>query len=147
MKFERLHDIYLEGDIEKLQYVSKQESLKLQRDSLNRKIGSLGQASDNYYENAQIVMDLVRNASEILNSSKIERKRQIVNIVFQNLELHGRELRWKYKKPFDSMASYNKDSSWLGMRDSNPRILVPETSALPLGESPMSVLLYQQIVH
>ena len=36
---------------------------------------------------------------------------------------------------------------WLGMRDSNPRILVPETSALPLGESPMNVLLYQQIVH
>ena len=27
--------------------------------------------------------------------------------------------------------------SWLGMRDSNPRMLVPETSALPLGESPM----------
>ena len=26
--------------------------------------------------------------------------------------------------------------SWLGMRDSNPRMLVPETSALPLGESP-----------
>ena len=30
------------------------------------------------------------------------------NIVFQNLELHGRELRWKYKKPFDSMASLQK---------------------------------------
>ena len=27
-------------------------------------------------------------------------------------------------------------SFWLGMRDSNPRMLVPETSALPLGESP-----------
>jgi hypothetical protein len=38
-------------------------------------------------------------------------------------------------------------SLWLGMRDSNPRILVPETSALPLGESPMNVLLHQQIVH
>jgi hypothetical protein len=27
---------------------------------------------------------------------------------------------------------------WLGMRDSNPRILVPETSALPLGQSPIA---------
>ena len=26
---------------------------------------------------------------------------------------------------------------WLGMRDSNPRMLGPEPSALPLGESPM----------
>ncbi len=26
---------------------------------------------------------------------------------------------------------------WLGMRDSNPRMLEPEPSALPLGESPV----------
>jgi hypothetical protein len=64
-------------------------------------------------------MNLVRDASEILKSSKMERKRQIINIVFQNLELHGNQLRWKYKKPFDSMASYTNDSSWLGRRDSN----------------------------
>ena len=25
---------------------------------------------------------------------------------------------------------------WLGWRDSNPRMLVPETSALPLGDTP-----------
>jgi hypothetical protein len=28
-------------------------------------------------------------------------------------------------------------SSWLGWRDSNPRMLVPETSALPLGDTPL----------
>ena len=28
-------------------------------------------------------------------------------------------------------------NSWLGWRDSNPRMLVPETSALPLGDTPM----------
>ena len=28
-------------------------------------------------------------------------------------------------------------STWLGMRDSNPRMLGPEPSALPLGESPV----------
>ena len=28
-------------------------------------------------------------------------------------------------------------STWLGWRDSNPRMLVPETSALPLGDIPI----------
>ena len=28
-------------------------------------------------------------------------------------------------------------SIWLGWRDSNPRMLVPETSALPLGDTPL----------
>lgn len=62
-----------------------------------------------YYENAQIVIGLVCSTSEILNSSKIERRRQIINIVLQNLELYGRELRWKYKKPFNSIASLGKN--------------------------------------
>ena len=37
-------------------------------------------------------------------------------------------------------------SIWLGWRDSNPRMLVPETSALPLGDTPIvtkQVLLYR----
>ena len=29
--------------------------------------------------------------------------------------------------------------TWLGMRDSNPRMLGPEPSALPLGESPVQI--------
>ena len=31
---------------------------------------------------------------------------------------------------------------WLGMRDSNPRMLGPEPSALPLGESPVLFRLF-----
>ena len=30
-------------------------------------------------------------------------------------------------------------STWLGRRDSNPRMLGPEPSALPLGESPVQI--------
>ena len=140
-KLERLHDIYLEDDINRLDYKAKQVDLKAQRDSLNRKLSSINEASDNYYENAEIIMNLVRNSSDIFESSKIERRRQIINIVFQNLELFDHELRWKYKKPFDSMASYTNDSSWLGWRDSNPRMLVPETSALPLGDIPIARII------
>ena len=32
-------------------------------------------------------------------------------------------------------------SIWLGWRDLNPRILVPETSALPLGDIPIRYIL------
>ena len=31
--------------------------------------------------------------------------------------------------------------SWLGMRDSNPRMVGPEPTALPLGESPTVVII------
>ncbi len=32
-------------------------------------------------------------------------------------------------------------SVWLGRRDSNPRMLVPKTSALPLGDAPLNRLI------
>ena len=35
-------------------------------------------------------------------------------------------------------------STWLGMRDSNPRMPGPEPGALPLGESPVVVELYHR---
>ena len=88
--------------------------------------------------NAVAVMELVRDAPLLFEkSSEPEDKRRILNIIFRNLELHGDTLLLKYKKPFDSMAFCKKILLWLGMRDSNPRMLVPETSALPLGESPL----------
>ena len=34
------------------------------------------------------------------------------------------------------MSTFWGTDHWLGMRDSNPRISVPETDALPLGQSP-----------
>ena len=33
-------------------------------------------------------------------------------------------------------------SSWLGRRDSNPRMPVPKTGALPLGDAPLMRLIY-----
>lgn len=36
-------------------------------------------------------------------------------------------------------------SIWLGRRDSNPRMLGPKPSALPLGHSPIYVGMYERL--
>ena len=35
--------------------------------------------------------------------------------------------------------------SWLGRRDSNPRMSAPKTDALPLGDAPTTLLLYHMV--
>ena len=35
--------------------------------------------------------------------------------------------------------------SWLGWRDSNPRMPVPKTGALPLGDTPTALLVYHNL--
>ena len=48
-------------------------------------------------------------------------------------------------EPNDSSLSLSGEifSTWLGMRDSNPRMPGPEPGALPLGESPTHIKLYE----
>jgi hypothetical protein len=95
-------------------YKSKSIEIQQRKDSLSQRLTSLESASGEYYNNAVAVMELVRDAPLLFEkSSEPEDKRRILNILFQNLELHGDTLLLKYKKPFDSMASLQKNSSWL----------------------------------
>ena len=136
----RLYDSYLDGDIDKPTYKSKSVEIQQRRNGLNQKLASLETASKDYYNNAVAVMELVRDAPLLFEkSSEPEDKRRILNILFQNLELQDERLLLKYKKPFNLMASYTDNSTWLGWRDSNPRMLEPEPSALPLGDIPIAL--------
>ena len=55
--------------------------------------------------------------SEIFEESENEGQRSLINQVLSNLELEGKELRWRLIWPFDVMAICNKTQNWLGMRD------------------------------
>ena len=113
-RISRIYDSYLDGDIDKDFYKRKNDEMKSQRKLLNSKLQSIDSANDDFYENAQIVMNLVRNGADKFESSKLQERRRLINLVLQNLELNDGQLRWKYKKPFNTMASYENDSSWLG---------------------------------
>lgn len=91
----------------------------VKRLSINNKISSMDQATNDFYKNADTVMRIARNAPKLFQSSETEDERRLVSLVLQNLELHESELRWKYKKPFDSVALYKSSSSWQGHVESN----------------------------
>ena len=118
---ERLFDIYLDGGIEKHTYESKLSNLKSSQLDIERRLANLGTASNEFYDNIQKIMEIAHNASATLLSSKIDKRREILNLVLSNLTLQGDQLRWEYKKPFDIMHQTAKNQTWLGMRDSNPR--------------------------
>ena len=42
----------------------------------------------------------------------MEQKRQLIKLVFQNLELDGRTVRYKYAKPFDQIFKYADRQLW-----------------------------------
>lgn len=125
-RLDRNHDAYIDGDIDKEYYHKKTTDYKLQKDDLYKKLGKLDEVNDDFYATIERIIGVARNAPLLLESSTLEQKQEIINLVLQNLELENDQLRWKYKKPFDLMASYKNQSSWLGRRFLNRTFSIQE---------------------
>ena len=134
---ERLFDIYIDGGIAKQAYEFKLNDLRSAQLDIEQRIANLGTASNEFYDNIQSVMEIARNAPLTFLSSKIDKRRALLTLVLSNLTLHDDQLRWEYKKPFDIMHQTAKNQTWLGWRDSNPRMSAPKADALPLGDTPV----------
>ncbi len=76
------------------------------------KMKRLNNANKNYYITANTILSLAQRAPEIFESSEPEEKRQLVNFVFQNLELDGRKLLFKTKTPFERVLEYQSTHNW-----------------------------------
>ena len=63
------------------------------------------------------VFSIASMAYELFESSKIVKKRKLINYVFSNLELEGVTLRYSLKKPFDLMVDCTTYNDWLGIVD------------------------------
>jgi uncharacterized phage infection (PIP) family protein YhgE len=115
---ERLYESYLDCDIDREEYKQRRTNYDQQKTSLENRLSTLDTAGNDYYDNAVAIMGLARNASLLFEkSSEVPEKQQFLKMIFQNLELKGRQLIWKYKKPFDSMAFCHDSSLWLPLVD------------------------------
>ena len=123
-RIERLFDVYLDGVIEKEEHSRIYNNYIQQKTSYEEQLKALDEASETYYDDIITIMDLAKNAPLLFkNCSEPEDKRRFLNMLFQNLELNGKQLGWKYKKPFDLMASCNDFSNWLPLLDVSRTIM------------------------
>lgn len=77
-----------------------------------------------FHVTANQVMQLAKRAWEIFESSEVEEKRQLLNFVFQNLKLDGKNLLVTLREPFHLFTQVN-DSPGIWRRwDSNPRYAI-----------------------
>ena len=68
-----------------------------------------------------MVMNLATRAREIFESSEVDEKRQLLNFVFQNLKLDGKNLSIDTCEPFTTLVDYKKSPKGWGWLDSNQR--------------------------
>ena len=70
---------------------------------------SHAKANESFHVTANMVLSLARRSTEIFESSEVEEDRQLLNFVFQNLELKDKKLSVTLREPFKII----KDTSLL----------------------------------
>ena len=110
----------LDGRVDAEMYDKKLREFKEQQNDVLFKIKQFDNASESYYITASTVLSLAKRAEQIFNSSEPEEKRQLLNFLFLNLKLDGKNLLYKLKTPFEGVLLANTTHNWGGYWESNP---------------------------
>lgn len=132
----------LQGSITVKDYDKFHATLSDQASNVSIGLEQLKEAETNYYITAKYVLDLTSRAYELFMSSEVEEKRQLIKLVLSNLMLKDENIVCEVFSPFDLILENVDDLLWLGREDSNLRVPVPKTGALPLGYAPTNLMKF-----
>lgn len=95
-----MYDDKLDGLIDEGLFRQKLEDYKKRQSKLRNQLARHETADLEFHVTANQVMQLAKRAWEIFESSEVEEKRQLLNFVFQNLKLDGKNLLVTLREPF-----------------------------------------------
>lgn len=119
-KIKRLHSLLLEGHITPEEYRDMNEELKKEQYELDEKLKLLTEADEKFSIAVATILSLGNNAYQIFQSSKVETKREILNLLLSNLTLKDRKISYTLRKPYDCLKFLNKK-------------IPPETEGITIG--------------
>ena len=100
-RMNQMYDDKLDGLIDEAMYLDKVRVYKARQAEILEEMGRHHDADENFYVTANMVMNLAARSREIFLSSEVAEKRQILNLVFQNLKLDDeKSLILEVKEPF-----------------------------------------------
>ena len=130
-KKSKLLDLLMDNKIDQVDYDTKSEELKETLYNIQIKLDAHSKADDNFVYTLESLILIASRAPELFKSSKVEQKREILNLLLSNCTLADGKLRFSLRKPFDALVNLNNRSKWSGRKDSNLRHLAPKASTLP----------------
>lgn len=113
IRIEKMYEDQLDGRITIDMYDKKYKEYREQQEQIKQKISGLEVADDKYYITVTYLVKLINKAPELFARSEQQQNRQILQLVFQNLVLDGKNIRFNLKAPFDVIARCSDQLLWL----------------------------------
>jgi len=92
-----------------------------EKEALAMKLLTTQKADTCYIENANLILELARQASGLFKAENAEEKRKLINLVTSNCTYKDGKLDLELTKPFDMIMETSKSGKWLPEQDSNLR--------------------------
>ena len=118
-RLDKLLDLFIDGKIKEEDHNRKLTEIKEKQQKINIELEGYTDADESYHITARTVLSLAQRAKELFESSEVEEKRQILNLILQNCHIESRKLVYKLKTPFDTVLLANDSLIWLRGSDSN----------------------------
>ncbi len=101
-----------------------------EQEELQSKRNNYFKGSVNYGKVVTDLISITSRAWEIFESSRIERKQQLLGMIASNFVVDDKNLIVTLNTPFNVILELNESGKWGGQWDLNPQPSVPQTDAL-----------------
>lgn len=108
-RLSKMYDDRYDGRIDESLFQKKLNEYKERECAIVQEMERHVNADESFHVTANMVLSLAQRSREIFESSEVEEKRQLLNFVFQNLELKDKKLSVTLREPFKII----KDTSQL----------------------------------
>lgn len=103
-RLDRMYEDKLDGLITDEEFKQRSTKYRIEQKSVENKLKNLRQTDEEYFINANYLLNLANKAPEIFKSSKVEVKRQLIKLALWNPTLNGVTLNASIRKPFSELA-------------------------------------------
>jgi hypothetical protein len=107
----------MDNELTKEEFQTAKQKLKDRQYEISKELLTYDKADDKFIETTEMLINIASAALETFKSSETPKKREMLNFVFQNLELKGSKLLYKLAFPFDVFEKTTTCTEWRGAWD------------------------------
>ena len=138
-KESRLIDLYTEASITQDLYIKKITEYRHEKKKLEERLTDYSHLTNQGLITLKYLAGLLLMSDQIWNFLNNDKKQQILKLLCSEILLDGKNIEISIRKPILALAKIGSCQLWLGWLDSNQRMTIPKTVALPLGDTPISI--------
>lgn len=141
-KESRLIDLFTGGSITQDLYTKKLTEYRQDKKKLEERLTDYSHLTKQGLITLKYLAGLLLMSDQIWNFLNNDKKQQVLKLLCSEILLDGKNVDISIRKPILALAKIGSCQVWLGWLDSNQRMTIPKTVALPLGDTPIKQYWY-----